>query len=181
VNAGAVTLEDLSAAVERLERKIDALGRRRDRRLLSKRAAARLLGVDRGTTLERLIREGTLRAENGRIPLADLERILDPREWQKQDKVKADKAARDRANAVRKERGGGLACEVCGWRLPPPRARHGVHLHHIRPRRSGGGEGRANLVALCPNHHALAHAIFGRRDPGSREALIEAIREAEQA
>ncbi len=62
--------------MERLERKLDALSRRRDRRLLSKRAAARLLGIDRGTTLERLIRDGHLRLVMGRVPDTEIERLL---------------------------------------------------------------------------------------------------------
>ncbi len=71
-----MTIEDLAAAMERLERKLDALSRRRDCRLLSKRAAARLLGIDRGTTLERLIRDGHLRLVMGRVPDTEIERLL---------------------------------------------------------------------------------------------------------
>ncbi len=63
------------AALERLERKVDALGRSPPK-LLSRRAAARLLGVDRGSTLETLIREGKLRLVAGRIPLSEIERLL---------------------------------------------------------------------------------------------------------
>ncbi len=63
------------AAIERVERKLDALSRPVPK-LLSRRAAAKLLGVDRGSTLEGLIREGRLRLVRGRIPLGEIERLL---------------------------------------------------------------------------------------------------------
>lgn len=63
------------AAIERLERKVDALSRPVPK-LLSRRAAAKMLGVDRGSTLEGLIREGRLRLVRGRIPLGEIERLL---------------------------------------------------------------------------------------------------------
>jgi excisionase family DNA binding protein len=48
--------------------------------LLSKRAAAKFLGVDRGTTLEQLIRDGRLRTVDvggrPRIPRTELDRVL---------------------------------------------------------------------------------------------------------
>lgn len=62
-------------------------------------------------------------------------------------------------------------CEVCGW-VPPVvgfykglqckyrRARL-LHLHHIVPLRWGGKDEEDNLILLCPNHHAVAHAIIG--------------------
>ena len=54
----------------------------RQRRLFSKRRAAKLLGVDRSTTLERMIQNGeigTVRV-NGRVmvPAAELERVCVP-------------------------------------------------------------------------------------------------------
>lgn len=76
MTAPAASLEDLAAAVRRLEAKLDSLTRRRERRLLSKREAARLLGIDRGTTLERLIRDGHLRLVMGRVPDTEIERLL---------------------------------------------------------------------------------------------------------
>lgn len=45
-------------------------------KLLSRRAAARMLGVDRGSTLAGLIREGKLALVRGRIPLGEIERLL---------------------------------------------------------------------------------------------------------
>jgi hypothetical protein len=43
------------------------------------------------------------------------------------------------------------ACEVCGW------TRH-VHVHHMLPMSCGGTNDPDNLVTLCANHHADAHA-----------------------
>jgi predicted restriction endonuclease len=31
-----------------------------------------------------------------------------------------------------------------------------VDIHHIVPRRHGGTNALANLIALCPNHHRMA-------------------------
>ena len=75
IAAAAATPQSLLAAVERLERKVDT-ALRGPPRLLSKRAAARLLGVDRGTSLEALLRAGRLRLVRGKVPLAALERLL---------------------------------------------------------------------------------------------------------
>lgn len=76
MSAPAARLEEILAAVLRLEAKVDALTRARPKRLLSKRAAARLLGVDRGTTLEGLIRDGHLRMLMGKIPDTEIDRLL---------------------------------------------------------------------------------------------------------
>jgi hypothetical protein len=62
-------------ALERIERKLD-VALRPTPALLSKRAAAKMLGIDRGTTLETLLRDGHLRLVMGKIPLANLERLL---------------------------------------------------------------------------------------------------------
>lgn len=88
MTAAARQLEDALARLERLERKLDALLARGrapaggGAALVTKRAAARILGCDRGTTLEQLIRSGrlpTVTAPSGkglRIPRAELERVL---------------------------------------------------------------------------------------------------------
>lgn len=75
-----MTLEALAAALERIERKVDALTRERpSSRLLSKRQAARLLGISRTTTLEDMIADRKLRVvkvgDRVRIPAAEVERI----------------------------------------------------------------------------------------------------------
>jgi predicted restriction endonuclease len=33
-----------------------------------------------------------------------------------------------------------------------------VHAHHIEHRANGGSNHVSNMITLCPNHHALAHA-----------------------
>ncbi len=71
-----VILVELRDRMERIEREIRALSRSRTKRLLSKREAARRLGVDRGTTLEGLIRRGALREVMGKIPDTEIERLL---------------------------------------------------------------------------------------------------------
>lgn len=43
------------------------------------------------------------------------------------------------------------ACRICGFSLA-------VHGHHIIPKKLGGTNDLDNIVTLCPNHHALAHA-----------------------
>ncbi len=74
-----MTAEDaILEALERLERKLDTLTRPRSR-LLSKRAAARMLGVSRTTTLEDMIADRRLRVvrvgDGVRIPAAEVERL----------------------------------------------------------------------------------------------------------
>ncbi len=43
-----------------------------------------------------------------------------------------------------------FACVICGFDAT-------VHAHHITPRSKGGDHDPANLVTLCPNHHAMVH------------------------
>lgn len=42
-------------------------------------------------------------------------------------------------------------CVVCGFDAV-------VHGHHLIPKSQGGPDELSNLVTLCPNHHAMAHA-----------------------
>lgn len=44
-----------------------------------------------------------------------------------------------------------FSCRICGFDLA-------VHAHHITHRKNGGSSHVDNLITLCPNHHALAHA-----------------------
>ncbi|WP_242394820.1 helix-turn-helix domain-containing protein [Anaeromyxobacter oryzisoli] len=76
------TPDQLEALIERaVERAVGRAPRTgAAKELLSKRAAARMLGVDRGTTLEELVRDGRLRTVDvggrPRIPRSELERVL---------------------------------------------------------------------------------------------------------
>lgn len=45
----------------------------------------------------------------------------------------------------------GFSCRICGFDLA-------VHTHHIMHKKDGGSNHLDNLITLCPNHHALAHA-----------------------
>ena len=55
----------------------------------------------------------------------------------------------------------GGRCEACGWGWS---GRPLVQVHHIVPVSVGGGNEDDNLVVLCPNCHAIAHALESRRD-----------------
>ena len=44
-----------------------------------------------------------------------------------------------------------FACRMCGFSAV-------IHGHHIVPKTNGGSNDLDNLITLCPNHHALAHA-----------------------
>lgn len=80
-------------------------------------------------------------------------------------------------------------CALCGWSIPlllrrdPERS--GVQAHHITHVAAGGSERDPdNIVALCPNHHALAHVVFPRREgavygPASKAEFLERLRMAE--
>lgn len=78
-------------------------------------------------------------------------------------------------------------CEFCRWR--PPRAlrdRAGgridrlLHGHHVVPVSCGGADAAANLILLCPTHHALAHHI-GTIVPGAVAGTYEWIGPATRA
>lgn len=65
----------------------------------------------------------------------------------------------------------GGTCEAAGWPVLH------VQYHHRRPYRMGGRQAddglqntAANIVGLCPRHHAWAHA----HGPGDRHGLIVA-------
>ena len=74
--------------------------------------------------------------------------------------------------------GAELQCECCGWSPRPPLGRKAINAHHIVPASAGGSDEAENLIALCPNCHAMAHAIFGRKPAPGRAELVAAIREA---
>lgn len=47
-------------------------------------------------------------------------------------------------------------CEACGFFCPPI-----LRVHHINPVKKLGHGGPGNLIALCPNCHAVVHAVSG--------------------
>jgi len=76
---------------------------------------------------------------------------------------------------------GTSTCEVCGWYCGGLSV---LDAHHIVSRQAGGSNSVENLVVLCPNHHRLAHALWGTKrysGPPSRIELVTKLREAEGA
>jgi 5-methylcytosine-specific restriction endonuclease McrA len=51
----------------------------------------------------------------------------------------------------------GFACQVCGLRIEPSPLSFYIEVHHVRP--LGGSHAgldiQANMLVLCPNHHAM--------------------------
>lgn len=68
-----------------------------------------------------------------------------------------------RAKRSLKKIHGHLSCAVCKWRMPTLKEvyRHGdgVQGHHVVPVSAGGSSDSRNILMLCPNHHAVAHAL----------------------
>lgn len=71
-----------------------------------------------------------------------------------------------------------ICCAVCGWNG------HGkynlVRVHHVIPVSAGGESVESNTLLLCPNHHAIAHMLFGVVDkkyngPNTPKKLKEAL------
>jgi hypothetical protein len=88
----------------------------------------------------------------------------------------------------------GERCEACGWAPPAVRTPNGrrdsmMELHHVLPSSYGGSRDPENLVLLCPNHHAVAHAAWPLqqdrpdrprlpwRGPADRAAILSELRE----
>jgi 5-methylcytosine-specific restriction endonuclease McrA len=108
--------------------------------------------------------------------------FVDPRETARklaEEKKRLGDQARATARARFKARSGeSLACEACGWVPRPPLGVRAINVHHITPTTAGGSDQPENLIPLCPNCHALAHAIFGRSAAPGRAELVAAIRAA---
>jgi hypothetical protein len=70
-------------------------------------------------------------------------------------------------------------CEVCGWSPPEPCTARALHVHHVVPVAHGGDDSDRNLLLVCPNHHAVAHALRRVYDStllATREDVIDALR-----
>ena len=96
---------------------------------------------------------------------------LAPDSW-KGSKRLARKRRAGRVQAVKEhkhslKREGALNCAACGWAAPAALVGRGgdmmVHAHHVVPVACGGSDDPANIVPLCPNHHALAHRLGSQR------------------
>jgi len=68
------------------------------------------------------------------------------------------------------ERSGG-ACEICAYGFTPV-----LHVHHIFPVAMGGTPLQWNLIALCPNCHALVHK-YGALPEGDTDLKLEHLLE----
>lgn len=66
-------------------------------------------------------------------------------------------------------------CEACGWIPPAPATWRCLNVHHVIARAKGGNDEPSNLVVLCPNCHAMAHAVSRGGVITTREALIAAL------
>ena len=52
-------------------------------------------------------------------------------------------------------------CIVCGY--VGPISKTCLHGHHMVPHSWGGENTKENIIILCPNHHAIAHAMCNGR------------------
>lgn len=73
------------------------------------------------------------------------------------------------------------ACEACGWKQPAViKTKRVLETHHVLPTACGGATETENLAVLCPNCHALAHALWPARKPWKgpwrRDQLIGALK-----
>lgn len=72
-------------------------------------------------------------------------------------------------------------CEACGFQPRQGIARNILHVHHILPRSKGGSHDPANLITICPNCHATAHALWRARrkeawdGPVTREGFLSEL------
>jgi hypothetical protein len=88
----------------------------------------------------------------GRIPYCSIECGKEAR----RQKLKALGHARTKPHCWNHGKTAALArdnrsCRICGFSMA-------VHAHHIEHRANGGSNHVSNMITLCPNHHALAHA-----------------------
>ncbi len=75
----------------------------------------------------------------------------------------------------------GERCEVCGWTPRPPLRPSAVNAHHVCPRGEGGDDSDENRLVLCPNHHAVAHALHRERPARDRSELLGRLRAWDRA
>ena len=110
------------------------------------------------------------------IGMGDWGNHKDNRKARNSTRAKATRDYKARMKAV----SGTLSCEVCGWTAPPG---YGdvLNVHHIVPVSCDGTDDDGNLIALCPNCHALADRAGMRRKegwvaPSTRAELLEILK-----
>jgi len=81
-----------------------------------------------------------------------------------------------RRRAAYKTRHGIAACEACGWTPPENLGPSVLNTHHVRPRAMGGDDSDENMVALCPNCHATAHALLKARQHHTKAEIVARLR-----
>ncbi len=79
-----------------------------------------------------------------------------------------------RALRIAKAEIGITSCEVCEWSSSVADL---LHAHHIVPLECGGGDEQTNLALLCPNCHAVAHALWRTYRDGSGARSCDAPKE----
>lgn len=104
-------------------------------------------------------------------------------------KRNSDRARLVKAHKVSLFASGSLSCAVCGWNVPEAIADEStamvVHMHHVVPVACGGSDDAENLVALCPNHHTIAHRIGTQKNgrwfgAESADKLVSEIHQLER-
>lgn len=96
-----------------------------------------------------------------------------------------------KAREVKKKliRESGYTCEVCGWGIYVPnshgKGRNPINMHHMNPVAAGGDLTEENAIKLCPNHHAMVHAVWSTNygvwnGPTNKEELIKELKEMDR-
>ena len=75
------------------------------------------------------------------------------------DKVKSvvTRIVRDTSASSDLKRLYDFRCQICGWRMERGEDRFLIEVHHVRPLggEHNGMDASANMMVLCPNHHAM--------------------------
>lgn len=121
-----------------------------------------------------------MRIENGVIYETQVERtarIAFQNEQFRAGKKRSRQDARLRSTRIRILRRAKRLCEICGFDFFVV-----LNIHHILPVQLGGSADDSNLIALCPNCHALAHHFsFGKNPEGNIRALVDVGLSEDQA
>ena len=71
--------------------------------------------------------------------------------------VRVSRIIRDTGAAMKLKRKYGFACQICGLTFVYGNDKHYIETHHLRPLGAPhhGPDTPANMLVLCPNHHAM--------------------------